>query len=60
MRVAVIRNFYDKENDLVLRSVGEELEVSPERAEYLSNKQLVQVIEDQKGGDPESPKEAEG
>ena len=60
MKVVVQHNFRDKENDLVLHTVGEELEVSPERAEYLSEKQLVQIMEDQKGGDPESPEEAEG
>lgn len=60
LKVIVQHNFRDKENDLVLRTVGEELEVSKKRAKYLSDRQLVQVMEDQKGGDPESPKEAEG
>ena len=55
MRVTVIHNFYDKENDLTLRTTGEELNVSLERAKYLAGKGLVQIIENQEGGDPESP-----
>lgn len=60
MKVIVQHNFRDKENDLVLRTVGEELEVSRKRAEYLANLQLVKTVEDQKGGDPKSPIEAQG
>ena len=56
----VQHNFRDKENDLVLRTAGEELEVSRKRAEYLANLQLVKNVEDQKGGDPRSPIEAQG
>lgn len=60
MKVMVQHNFRDKENDLVLRTAGEELEVSRKRAEYLANLQLVKTVEDQKGGDPKSPIEAQG
>lgn len=60
MKVIVQHNFRDKENDLVLRTAGEELEVSRKRAEYLANLQLVKNIKDQKGGDPKSPIEAQG
>ena len=60
MKVIVQHNFRDKENDLVLRTAGEELEVSRKRAEYLADLQLVKTVEDQKGGDPESPTETEG
>lgn len=60
MKVIVQHNFRDKENDLVLRTTGEELEVSRKRAEYLANLQLVKTVEDQKGGDPRSPIEAQG
>lgn len=56
----VQHNFRDKENDLVLRTAGEELEASRKRAEYLANLQLVKIIKDQKGGDPKSPIEAQG
>ena len=60
MKVIVQHNFRDKENDLVLRTAGEELEVSRKRAEYLANLQLVKTVENQKGGDPKSPIEAQG
>ncbi len=60
MKVIVQHNFRDKENDLVLRTAGEELEVSRKRAEYLADLQLVKTVEDQKGGDPKSPIEAQG
>ena len=60
MKVIVQHNFRDKENDLVLRTVGEELEVSRKRAEYLVNLQLVKIVKAQKGGDPKSPSKAEG
>lgn len=56
----VQHNFRDKENDLVLRIVGEELEVSRKRAEYLADLQLVKIVKAQKGGDPKSPSKAEG
>ena len=60
MKVIVQYNFRDKENDLVLRTVGEELEVPRKRAEQLVNLQLVKIVKNQKGGDPKSPNEAEG
>ena len=60
MKVIVQHNFRDKENDLVLRTVGEELEVPRKRAEQLVNLQLVKIVKTQKGGDPKSPNEAEG
>ena len=60
MKVIVQHNFRDKENDLVLRTVGEELEVPRKRAEQLVNLELVKIVKNQKGGDPKSPNEAEG
>ena len=60
MKVIVQHNFRDKENDLVLRTAGEELEVSRKIAEYLANLQLVKIVKAQKGGDPKSPSKAEG
>ena len=59
MKVIVQHNFRDKENDLVLRTAGEELEVPRKRAEYLSNLQLVKIVKEQKGFDPKSPIVAE-
>lgn len=48
-----------KENDLKLRSVGDTLTVSKDRAEHLVRMKIAEVI-DSKGGDPESPIEAQG
>lgn len=59
MKIRVIHDFYDKENDLKLRSVGDTLAVSKDRAEYLVRMKIAEVI-DSKGGDPESPIEAQG
>lgn len=60
MKVVVQHNFRDKENGLLLRTTGEELEVPEERARYLSERKLVTIIEDQEDGDPVSPDEAKG
>ena len=59
MKIRVIHDFYDKENDLRLRSVGDTLTVSKDRAEHLVRMKIAEVI-DSKGGDPESPIEAQG
>ena len=58
MRIKVIHDFYDKENDLKLRSVGDTLTVSKDRAEYLVRMKIAEVI-NPKGSDPESPIEAQ-
>ena len=59
MKIRVIHDFYDKENDLKLRKVGDTLTVPKDRAEYLVRMKIAEVI-DSKGGDPESPAEAQG
>lgn len=59
VKIRVKHEFYDKENDLKLRSVGDTLTVSNDRAEYLVRMKIAEVI-DSKGGDPESPIEAQG
>ena len=59
MKIRVIHDFYDKENDLKLRSVGDTLTVSKDRAENQVRMKIAEVI-DSKGGDPESPIEAQG
>ena len=59
MKIRVIHDFYDKENDLKLRSVGDTLTVSKDRAEHLVRMKIAEVI-DSKGGDPEPPIEAQG
>ena len=51
MKIRVIHDFYDKENDLKLRSVGDTLTVSKDRAEYLVRMKIAEGI-DSKGGDP--------
>ena len=58
MKVTVVHKFFDKEADLKLRLPGETLAVTKARAEYLVNAGLVQI--QKKGGDPESPIEAQG
>ena len=58
MKIKVIHDFYDKENDLKLRKAGEEYEVSKERGQYLISFKVAKEIKDQKGGDPKSPTEA--
>ena len=59
MKIRVIHDFYDKENDLKLRSVGDTLTVSKDRAEHLVRMKIAEVI-DSKGGDPKFPIEAQG
>lgn len=59
VRIRVIHDFKDIENNLKLRSVGETMTVSKERAEYLAHMKVAEII-DSKGGDPESPIEAQG
>lgn len=58
MKIKVIHDFYDKENDLKLRKAGEEYKVSKERGKYLISFKVAEEIKDQKGGDPKSPTEA--
>ena len=59
VRIRVINDFKDIENNLKIRSVGDTMTVSKERAEYLSDMKVAEII-DSKGGDPESPIEAQG
>lgn len=58
MKIEVIHNFYDKENNLKLRKVGDKYSVSKERGKYLISLKVAKEIPEQKGGDPESPAEA--
>ena len=59
MRIRVIHDFKDIENNLKLRSVGETMTVSKEKAEYLVHMKVAEII-DSKGGDPVSPSETQG
>ena len=58
MKIEVIHNFYDKENNLKLRKVGDKYSVSKERGKYLLALIVAEGIPEQNGGDPESPAEA--
>ena len=58
MKIKVVHDFYDKENDLELRKAGEEYEVSKKRGNYLISFKVAKEIKEQKGGDPKSPAEA--
>lgn len=59
MRIRVIHDFKDIENNLKLRSVGETMTVSKERAEYLVHMKVAEII-DSKGGNLVSPSETQG
>ena len=59
VRIRVIHDFKDMQNDLKLRTVGETRTVSKASAEYLAHMKVAEII-DSKGGDPESPIEAQG
>jgi hypothetical protein len=58
MKIEVIHNFYDKENNLKLRKVGDKYSVLKERGKYLIALKVAKEIPEQKGGDSESPAEA--
>lgn len=60
MRVTVTREFKDIENDLVLRTVGEKLNLPPDRAQYLAAVGVVKITEQEKGGDQKSSDETQG
>lgn len=44
VKVRVIHNFFDKENDLTLRVVGTQFSVSPYRADYLKKLGDVEIV----------------
>ncbi len=46
MKIKVIHDFYDKENDLELRKTGATLEVSKARAQYLADMKVAKIIEE--------------
>lgn len=45
MKVKVIKRFYDKTADLVLRKANTEIDVTPERAKELIKKGFVEKID---------------
>ena len=54
MKIRVIHDFYDKENDLKLRKAGDEYEVPEKRGGYLISFKVAKEITGQKSGDPKS------
>lgn len=46
MKVKVLANFRDRENDLKLRKAGEQLEISKDRAAKLAGLGLVEIVSD--------------
>lgn len=51
MRVTVTREFRDAENGLVLRTVGEKLNLEEKRARYLAEVGVVEITEQKKKDD---------
>ena len=48
MKIEVIHNFYDKENNLKLRKVGDKYSVSKERGKYLITLKVAKEIQNRK------------
>lgn len=44
MKIKVTKDFFDRENDMILRKVGEELEVPSPRGVYLQSLSLCEII----------------
>lgn len=44
MKIKVTKDFFDRENDMILRKVGEEIEVSSQRGMYLQSLSLCEII----------------
>lgn len=48
MKVKVIKEFIDRENDMTHRKIGEEFEVDEKRAKYLETLKFVKSVEPKK------------
>ena len=58
MKVKVVISFHDAANFAIVHTVGDEIEVSEERAQKLINLDLVKKVEEQKKvEEPEAPVE---
>ena len=55
MKIKVIHDFKDAEEDLKLRKKGEVYEVSEDRGRYMINFKVSKEVKDKNGGVPESP-----
>ena len=60
MKVIVLHDFFDKEDNLALRKEGESLEVSAARAKYLVGMGFARIVKEQEGGDLKFPEKAQG
>ena len=47
MKIRVIRQYQDKENDLILRKAGDEYEVSEERGKHLISREVAEEVVEQ-------------
>ena len=59
MKIRVLHEFKDIQNNLKLRTVGEVMTVAKDRADYLVSMKVAEIISEE-GGDPESPLETQG
>ena len=59
VKIRVLHEFKDAQNNLKLRTVGEIMTVAKDRADYLVSMKVAEII-DKEGGDPESPSETQG
>ena len=57
VRVKVIQNFRDRENDLILREAGTEYEVTEERAKHLTDRGFAERLKDASAGPAADPLE---
>lgn len=59
MKIRVLHEFKDVQNNLKIRTVGETMTVAKDRADYLVSMKVAEIISEE-GGDPESPSETQG
>lgn len=58
MKLIVLHNFFDKEDNLALRKEGESLDLSAARAKYLVGIGFARTVKEQEGGDLKFPEKA--
>ncbi len=59
MKIRVLHEFKDAQNNLKLRTVGEIMTVAKDRADYLASMKVAEIISEE-GDDPKSPSETQG
>ena len=60
MKIKVIHDFKDAEENLRLRKKGEVYEVAEDRGKYLISFKVAKEVKEKKGGVPESPDKMPG